>query len=123
MPTGRVAGTSRTRASTFGCGEHAEPHFKPHAVCRARVSARFANPHLCTLRRSYFLRVTVNRNYSGKLVHEETFRVQAPSRRNFRRRRRLRSAPPPTHFWPSQVTNEVPENNPPIKMEVRVKGP
>jgi len=47
------------------------------------------------VRLRYFLRVSVNRNYSGKLVHEETFRVQ--------------------------VVNEAPENNPPIKMEVGIE--
>ena len=54
------------------------PDFKPHAAsCQPRATATVAKPRLPTSRRSYFLRVSVGRSYSGKLIHEETFRVQA----------------------------------------------
>ena len=75
--------------------------------------------------RSYFLRVSVNRNYSGKLTHEETFRVQASPARGDRytRHRYTPAVCAATHpLLPSQVANEAPENNPPIKMEVRMKA-
>ena len=53
------------------------PDFEPHAACQPRATATVAKPRLPTSRRSYFLRVSVGRSYSGKLIHEETFRVQA----------------------------------------------
>ena len=51
------------------------PDFEPHAACQPRATATVAKPRLPTSRRSYFLRVSVGRSYSGKLIHEETFRV------------------------------------------------
>ena len=53
------------------------PDFEPHAAGQPRATATVAKPRLPTSRRSYFLRVSVGRSYSGKLIHEETFRVQA----------------------------------------------
>ena len=92
----------------------ARPDFEPHAACRA--TATVAKPRLPTSRRSYFLRVSVNRNYSGKLVHEETFRVQAPPAATLAT---AALVPRPPTSLPLQVVNEAPENNPPIKMEAR----
>lgn len=68
--------------------------FEPHAACQPRAAATVAKPRLPTSRRSYFLRVSVNRNYSGKLVHEETFRVQAPPAATLAT---AALVPPPTH--------------------------
>ena len=72
----------------------ARPDFEPHAPCQPRTTAPVAKPRLPTSRRSYFLRVSVNRNYSGKLVHEETFRVQAPPAATLAT---AALVPPPTH--------------------------
>ena len=72
----------------------ARPDFEPHAACQPRATATVAKPRLPTSRRSYFLRVSVNRNYSGKLVHEETFRVQAPPAATLAT---AALVPPPTH--------------------------
>lgn len=87
------------------------------------------------MRLRYFLRVTVMRNYSGKLVHEETFRVQVAHRPRPRDPGPSPTQPPPLPTPPMvtpvddaaaaaavwQVASEPPENNPPIKMEVGIE--
>ena len=56
----------------------ARPRRRParHAA-RPTDRRRYESYEGINVRLRYFLRVTVLRNYSGKLVHEETFRVQA----------------------------------------------
>ena len=78
----------------------ARPDFEPHAPCQPRTTAPAAKPRLPTSRRSYFLRVSVNRNYSGKLVHEETFRVQAPPAATLAT---AALVPPPTQVCPFRL--------------------
>lgn len=78
----------------------ARPDFEPHAPCQPRTTAPVAKPRLPTSRRSYFLRVSVNRNYSGKLVHEETFRVQAPPAATLAT---AALVPPPTQVCPFRL--------------------
>ena len=46
------------------------------------LSSRYESYEGINVRLRYFLRVSVMRNYSGKLVHEETFRVQVGSLRS-----------------------------------------
>jgi vacuolar protein sorting-associated protein 26 len=68
---------------------------KQYSFAFTEVEKQYESYDGINVRLRYFLRVTISRNYNGKIAHEETFRVQ--------------------------VDGEKPENNPPIKMEVGIE--